>query len=224
MSIKKIILFVLLLLICCAGGYITVFGIKGCFIYSGVERDFNIMNPNELQSNLNVKGEIETTLGVLGADHVANNFLGLPLGKDTLRYYFMIQLGYEENDSEQKYAVIAADKPEDVEFLRSIEHTEPQPPDKNAPRFEFSGVVMDITPKIRTNMYDLLWELYDTEYNIYNHKNVDGNLVPYTIYVKNGTDDNYLTAMITGGAITLASAAAFVILAVVTYKQKYRYC
>ncbi len=224
MSIKKILIFVLLLLICYTGGYIMVFGIKGCLMYSGVERDLNIMAPNELQHNLNVKGSVETTLGKLGYDHVTNTVFGIPVGKDTLRYYFLIQLGYEENIDDQKYAVLAADKPEDIELLKSLDKSEPVPLDPNAPRFEFRGISMDITPTIRTNMYNRLWEIYDTEYNIYNHKNVDKNIIPYAIYVKNGTDNSYLTAIIVGGSVALASAAAFAIVAVVTYKQKHKYC
>lgn len=223
MSIKKILLFVLLLLAAYIGVYITVFGIKGYLMYWGTERDLNIMNPGELQRNLNVKGSVETTLGELGRDHITNSVFGIPVGKNTLRYYFLIPLGYEEDIKEQKYAVLAADRPEDVELLKSLDKSLPAPLDPNAPRFEFSGIVMDITPTIRTNMYNKLWEIYDTEFNIYTHKNVNGNLIPYTIYVKSGEERGNLTAIIVGGAVTLASLTAFIILAVATYKKKHRY-
>ena len=79
---------------------------------------------------------------------------------------------------------------------------------------------MDMSDAIFQLFRDYLWEVYDTDFNIYSHKNVSDNLVQYTIFLSSDTADNYIVLIIAGGVCAVVGVALFVLLAVRTYRKK----
>lgn len=221
MSIKRIFAFVLILLLVYGGGYVFFYGMKQYMLYSGAERDFNYMSAGELQSKLNVKGNVETVTSLLDTEYTSSDFLGIPI-KAGERKYYALPIGYQEEKKYQQYCVIAVTKNEDIEAIEKLLKGAPTPLDPNAPRFEFRGIVIDITEDMLKRLTNYLWDVYDTEFDIY-HKNVKKNIVPYVIFVKNGGEDNYLLPIIAGGAIAVIGAGLFVLLAINTYRRKHMY-
>ena len=222
MSIKKILVFVLLLLFAYAGGYIAVYETERYMLYSGTERDFNKMSAGELQPKLNVKGNIETVTAMICSETVTSDIFGIPISKAD-RYYYAMPIGYQENPKEQQYCVIAVSSPNDVSAVEKLMKDVPVPLDPNAPRFEFRGMALDMPRSIYTKFQDYLYEIYDTDFNIYAHANVSHNLVPYIIFVKGKNDNNLLAPIIAGGACAVICAVLFILMAVRTYKKIHMY-
>lgn len=222
MTIKRIIAFVFLLLIIYAGGYITIYGARQYFLYSGAERNFNNMTPDELQDNLNIKGSIETVTKMLGTGAPATGLFGIQLRDSQPRYYVM-PLGYESEPKKQQYCIIVVRGKENVEALESIKKKSPQPSDPNAPRYEFRAIVKDMDTETYLALEKYLWTIYDTEFNIYAHANVKRNISPYVIFVKGKADSNLLLPIIAGACAATAGMVLLVILAVSTYKKIHMY-
>ena len=220
MSIRKIIVFVLLALLTYIGVYTAVFGLRQYSLYSGAERNMDYMSANELQPKLIVAGHTQTVTRKLYSDEVHNEIFGIPVGNSKERCYYVMPLGYEEKSENQKDCVIAATDPNDIEEIDKLLKNDPQPNDPNTPGFEFRGVIMDMSDAIFQLFRDYLWEVYDTDFNIYSHKNVSDNLVQYTIFLSSDTADNYIVLIIAGGVCAVVGVALFVLLAVRTYRKK----
>ena len=223
MSIRKIIVFVLLALLTYVGGHTAFFGFKQYAIYSGAERDMDNMSVNELQPKLIVTGHTQTVTKKLFVEQVQNNILGVPLGFGKERCYYAMPLGYQENPENQKYCVIAATDPDDIEQIEKLMKNSPQPNDPNAPSFEFRGVITDMSDMVFQLFREYLWNIYDTEFNIYSHKNVSNNLVQYMIILSRDTAEKYLVLIIAGSVCAVVCAVLIVIIAVRTYKKKHYY-
>lgn len=222
MSIKRIIAFVLLGLMIYGGVYITLFGISENARFSGVERTF-YNRSEDLSNGLNIKGSVETVTSVLGSEDITRTMLGMPIGGRSKRYFFALPLGCAENKEDQKYCVIAAVDPKDVEALKALMKNEPAPSDPNAPRFEFRGFVTDNRLDVQTSLSNYLHGIYDTDFHIYTHKNVNKNIAPYTIYVKSDTDDDYPLAITIGLIATVVGSGLFVLLVIGTYRKAHKY-
>lgn len=224
MSIKKIILLVILAISAYVGGYIAVFGVLNYSLYSTTERTFYNQSSEELQRNLNIKGSIETVTKLIGKTSVSMNYGGVGIGTGKMRYYYAMPISYSEDPAGQKYCVIATSDPEDIKALENLMKDKPVPLDPNAPRFEFRGIVSEMSQDIHKKLTEYLWEVYDTDFNIYMHHNVQGNIAPYIIYVKGDKSDvSLLVPIIVGGAVTLVSIALFVLILVLTHRKKHMY-
>ncbi len=222
MSIKKIIVFVTLSLVIFGGVYITGFGIIEHSRFSGVERGF-YNRPEDLADGLNIKGSIETVTKLLGSEEIKRSIMGLSIGEKSRRYYFALPLGYAENKNDQKYCVISAVDPKDVEALNSLLKSSPAPSDPNAPRFEFRGFVTNSPLNVQTSLTEYLREIYENEFYIYAHKNVSNNIAPYTIYVKTRSDDNSAMTITIGLIVTLVGLGLLIPLAARTYRKAHMY-
>lgn len=223
MSIKRCIAFVLLALLIYGGVYITVYGMREYAKYSGTERGF-YSRKEDLAEGLNIKGSVETVTKLLGSEDLTKSVLGIPL-KQVRRYYFALPLGYAEDPKNQQYCVIAAENDKDVEALMSLLKDSPVPLDPNAPRFEFHGLVMSTTLDVQTNLTEYLRGVYATDFTFY-HKflNVNKYIVPYIIYVRSSTDDNYSMMTITIGlSVTVVAVGLAVLLGMNTYRKAHMY-
>lgn len=219
MSIKRILAFVLLAILIYCGGYVAVFGVQQYFLYSGAERSFNYMTPEQYQNMLNVNGSIDGTKKVIRRiyhESVRKDILGLPIGKQLERKYYLLLLNPSEDKEYSKYCVIAATEPDAVEQLDALE-------EGGSATFEFRGLMRDMSYSIHTVLTDTLQGIYDTEYNIYNHKKVEKYIIPYTIFVKSGEDNDLMLPIIAGGAAALVGTAAIVLLAINTYRKNHMY-
>lgn len=222
MTIKRIIAFVFLLLIIYAGGYFTIYEARQYFMYSGAERDFNMMSPGELQNNLNIKGSIETVTKLLYTGEPATGLFGITL-RDSRPHYYAMPLGYESEPKNQQYCIIVTSGKKNVEALESIRKKSPVPPDSNAARFEFRAIVKDMDTETYLLLQNYLWTVYDTEFNLYAHTNVRRNISPYIIAVKGSADSDPLLPIIAGACAVLAGMVLLIILAVSTYKKIHKY-
>lgn len=211
-------MFVLLALVIIAGGFITFFGVGDYTLYSGTERNFNYLSNGELHNKLLVKGDIELVTKELGTERVAPEFLGMPIGKTQTRKYYALPLGYSADKDTQQYCVIAVTGDEDISAVDALLKSSPAPRDPNAPRFEFRGIVMDLTTSVSERLYEYLWGIYDTDFNFYSHHNVKRNIVPYIIFVRT-TEDGGFAPIIIGVAVMLAGGALMTLLAVNTYRK-----
>lgn len=224
-SIKMILAFVLLALLAYGGGYMAFYGLQRFTLYSGPERDMKYMSASELQNELNVKGDIETVIHLLKKENVSSDILGIPIGSAE-RYYYVMPIGYQEDQKNQQYCVIAVSDPDDVSAVKGLMKKKPVPPDPNAPRFEFRGLLLDMSTDIyrefKAYLEDALSDK-DSIHDILFHANVSNNLVPYVIYVKGGNDKDFLLPIIIGGACVVIGVGLIVLLAVLTYKKKHRY-
>lgn len=219
MSIKRILAFVLLAILVYGGCYIAVFGVRQYFQYSGAERTYNNLPHGQYQNLLNVKGSIDGTKKVtqlIFTEPVRKEILGFPIGKQLERKYYILLLNPSEDKEFSRYCVIAATEPEDIKQLEALK-------DGGSAEYEFRGLICDMPYTIHSILTDRLQEIYDTDFNIYIHKKVEKYIVPYTIYIKNGEDDNLLLPTIAGAAAALIGAAALVLLAINTYRRSHRF-
>ena len=231
MSIKRILAFVLLLIMAYAGVYMVIYGVERYMLYSGTERDFNMMSASELQSDLNVKGNIETVTRRLYTESVASEIMGITVGK-AKRYYYVMPIGYEEDFDDQQYCVIAVSSPDDITAVEKLMKNKPAPLDPNAPRFEFRGIALDMSNEVYQRFKTYLEDEYTDdevgvgEFDIHDiifGANVDHNLVPYVIYVKSKNDENFMLPVSIGGACIVLGVGLFILLAINTYRKKHMY-
>lgn len=219
MSIKRILAFVLLAILVYGGCYIAVFGVRQYFQYSGAERTYNNLPHGQYQNLLNVKGSIDGTKKVtqlIFTEPVRKEILGFPIGKQLERKYYILLLNPSEDKEFSRYCIIAATDPDDIKQLEALK-------DGGSAEYEFRGLICDMPYTIHSILTDRLQEIYDTDFNIYIHKKVEKYIVPYTIYIKNGEDDNLLLPIIAGAAAALIGAAALVLLAINTYRRSHRF-
>lgn len=219
MSIKRILAFVLLAILVYCGGYVGVYGVRNYFQYSGAERNYNTLQPGEYQDLLNVNGSLDGTKRVthfIFTENVRREILGIPIGKQLQRKYYILLLNPAEDKEQHRYCVIASTDPDDIKQLDALESGV-------ATDLEFRGIMHDMPLAIHDIVTERLQEIYDTDFNIYNHKKVEKYIVPYTIYIMHGEDDGLLVPIIAGGAAALIGAAGFVLLAVNTYRKNHRY-
>ncbi|MDE6728025.1 MAG: hypothetical protein K2J80_08825 [Oscillospiraceae bacterium] len=221
MTIKRIIAFVFVLLIIYAGGYITIYGARQYFTYSGTERDFNKMSPDELQDNLNIKGSIETVTRLLYIGAPTTGIFGIP--RSSRPHYYVMPLGYESEPKKQEYCIIVASSEKDIQTLESLKKKSPVPLDPNAPRLEFRAIVYDMDTDTYLMLEHYLWTVYDTEFNLLTHANVKRNIAPYVIMVKGKADENLLLPITVGASAVLIGVVLLIILAVSTYKKIHMY-
>lgn len=225
MSIKRILAFVLLLILAYVGVYMVIYGVDRYTLYSGAERNFNMMSSSELQPKLNLKGDIQTVTKMLYRDTVTSEILGIPVGKATLFYYIM-PIGYQENVDKQEYCLIAVSNPDDVTVVEKLMKDDAVPLDPDAPRFEFRGMALDIPTELYQRFKKYLQDKYYDEESIHDilyGANVDGNLVPYVIYVKSKNDENMILPIAVGGASAVLGVGLFILLAISTYKKAHMY-
>lgn len=217
-------LLVFLALSAYAGGYIAVYGFINYSLYSAPERTFYNRSSEELQRNLNIKGSIETVTKLIGKKSVIMKFGGFNINTRKMRHYYAMPISYSEDPAGQQYCVIAASDPEDIKVLENLMKDKPVPLDQNAPRLEFRGIVSEISQDIHKNLTEYLWDVYDTDLDVYMHHNVKGNIVPYIIYVKGDkSDSGLLVPIIVGGTVMLVSIALFILILVLTHRKKHMY-
>lgn len=222
MSIKKIFLIVILILVILAGGYIVFFGIGGYMKYSGPERNFNNLRSGEILNDMLLKGDIEAVTGKLGSKHINNEAFGIRVSKASSWNYYVLPLEYHEDKQQQKYCVIAVSKAEDIKAVEALLKKRPAPRDPNAPRFEFRGITMNMNIDVHGWLSEYLWEIYDTDFNIHTHANVDRYIVPYTIYVRSGEEGGIMPIII-GAAAILVGGILLTVICVKTYRKKHMY-
>lgn len=224
MSIKKILAFVLLLLLAYAGVYMAIYSAERYMLYSGTERNFEMMSGSELQPNLNVKGSIETVTHLLYTETVSSNILGIPIGS-TKRYYYVLPVGYQADYNKQQYCVFAVSGSDNAAAVEELMKSRPVPPDSAAPRFEFQGISMDMSDEVYQQFKAYLQDEYHDEsiHDFLLGANVDHNLVPYIIYVKGKNDNNLLTPIIVGGVCAVLGIGLFILLAIRTYRKAHMY-
>lgn len=222
MSIKKIILFVILILTAYAGGYTAIYGFINYQLYSATERSFDNKTETELLPHMNIKGSIDAVTYKLGSEAMTRDILGFKINTDDERHYYALPVGYSENPAKQQYCVIAVYRPEDVEAVESLMRKDPLPPDPDAPRFEFRGIVMNMTTDMLFSLRGYINGYFVHTLGIYGGTLYNANILPYTIFVK-GDDSDLLQPVIVGGAAFLISVSLFILLAVRTYKKKHMY-
>lgn len=216
MSIKRIIAFTALALLVYAGGYVAVYGLRGYVNFSGPERSFNDMRPQELQNNMRVKGALDEgykVLTKLGEQDVTAEILGFPIGGRHRRIFYLLLLNPGEEDDKRLYCAVAAED-DDAARLEELQNGGTEP-------FEFTGFSLDISDDIREALTGYLQKIYTTDFDIY-LPNVRKYIVPYTIFIMDNNGD-YITPTVAGGAVALAGAAAIVLLARNTYKKTHMY-
>ena len=216
-------MFILLALVIVAGGFFIYFGTVDYMLYSGPTRNFNYMADGDLRSNMLIEGDIETVVQLIGTEHVSHEILGIPIGKSTMRYYYALPLTYHIDLDRQRYCVIAVNGEDNKKALDALLKNRPVDRDPNAPRFEFKALVMDMLPSTYQELTNYLHTVYDTDFNIYNHKNVKKNIVQYTIYVQSNDEKGGVMPIIVGAAMILGGIALTVLLAVATYRKNHRY-
>lgn len=222
MSLKKTFLIVILILVILAGGYIVFFGLGWYTKYSAPERDFNNLSSGDFLNDMLVKGDIEAVTGSLGSQSINNEVLGIRVSKATAWNYYVLPLEYHEDKTQRKYCAIAVSRAEDIQAVEALLKDAPVPRDPNAPRFEFRGITMNMNIDVRTSLSKYLWNIYDTDFNIYNHANVSRYIVPYTIYVRSGNEGG-IKPIIIGAAIVLTGGILLTVLFVNTYRKNNMY-
>lgn len=222
MSLKQIALIAILILVILAGGYILFFGIAEFKLYSGRERDFNSLKANEFREELLVKGDIETVTSMLGSRSIENHLFDIKVSNSSAWYFYALPLEYQENKEDQKYCVIAVNKPEDIKAVQALLKNSPVPRDQNAPRFEFRGIVTKMRIDVYQQLTQSLWSTYDTEFNSFTHKSVKQNIVEYTIYVRTGAEGGIKTIII-GAAIMVAGGVPLALFCAKIYRKKNMY-
>lgn len=231
MSIKRILAFVLLLLLAYAGVYMVIYGVERYMLFSGPERDFDLMSASELQPQLNVKGGIETVTKLLHTETVTSDIFGIPIGS-AKRYYYAVPIGYSEDHDKQRYCTIAVSSSDDIAVVEKLMKDEPVPLNPNAPRYEFRGLALDTPKEVYMKFKAYLESEYTNdevgagEFDIHDilfGANVDYNLVPYTIYVKSESDDKSVLPISIGGACAVLGVGLFILLAIRTYKKAHMY-
>ena len=231
MSIKRILAFVLLLILAYAGVYMVIYGAERYMLFSGTERDFDLMSASELQPQLNVKGSIETVTKLVYNETVTSEIFGIPIGSTT-RYYYVVPIGYSEDYDKQQYCTIAVSGNDAISAVEKLMKEKPVPLDPNAPRYEFRGLALDTPNEVYVKFKAYLEHEYTNdeigigEFDIHDilfGADVSYNLVPYTIFVKSKSDDKSLLPIGIGGACAVLGAGLFILLAIRTYKKAHMY-
>ena len=231
MSIKRILAFVLLLLLAYAGVYMVIYGVERYMLFSGPERDLDLMSASELQPQLNVKGNIETVTQLLHAETVTSDIFGIPIGS-AKRYYYAVPIGYSEDHDKQRYCTIAVSGNDDISAVEKLMKDEPVPLDPNAPSYELRGLALDTPNVVYQKFKTYLEDEYTNDevgadgfdiHDIIFGANVDYNLVPYTIFVKSKSDDKSVLPISIGGACAVLGVGLFILLAIRTYKKAHMY-
>lgn len=219
MSIKRILAFVFLAILIYGGGYVAVYGARNYFAFSGTERDFNTLTAGEYQDKLIVSGSLDSSKRVthfIFTEPVRREILGIPIGKELKRKYYILLLNPSEDKEQSRYCVIASDDPDDTKQLDALLN-------RSASELEFSGLIQDMPLTIHDIVTKRLQSIYDGDFNIYNHKKVEQYIVPYAIYIRHGENDDLLVPIIAGAAAALIGAAGFALLAVNTYRKNHNF-
>lgn len=216
MTTKRIFLFVILILVVLLGVYITYFGVNGYFKYTGRERDFNFLKSADFHDDMLVKGEINTVIGKLPLKmSIDNEAFGFEVSKASAWHYYVYPLVYDADIENCRYCVFAVSDPKDIAAVNALLKNGGEP-------FEFRGIVMDINYEANEQLTQYLWEIYDTDFNIYAHASVRKYIVPYTIYVRSGNAGE-IKPIIVGAATLLAGGVGLIILCVNTYRKNHRF-
>lgn len=220
MTAKRIFLFVILSLVVLLGIYITYFGVNGYFKYSGRERDFNTLKGGDLHDDMLVKGEITSVSKWLGKVDINNEAFGIQVSKANAWHYYAYPLQYDEDIEKRKYCVFAVSDPKDIAAVEALLTGNPDSPTGSA--FQFRGIAVDINFDANERLTSYLWDIYDTDYNVYAHANVRRYIEPYTIYVRSGSAGE-VKPIIIGAAMILVGGVLLIILGVNTYRRNHRF-
>lgn len=197
------------------GGYITYFGVSGYFKYTGRERDFNMLKSGDFHDNMLVKGYVSSMGKDLGRIDIDNEAFGFEVSKASAWHYYVYPLQYDEDIQKRKYCVFAVSDPKDIKAVNALLENGGEP-------FEFRGIVMDINYDANKWLTHYLWDIYDTDFNIYAHANVRKYIVPYTIYVRSGNAGD-IKPIIIGAATVVVGGVLLIILSVNTYRKNHRF-
>ena len=231
MSIKRILAFVLLIILAYAGVYMVIYGAERYMLFSGTERDFDLMSASELQPQLNIKGSIETVTQLVHTETVTSDIFGIPIGRAT-RYYYVVPIGYSEDYDKQQYCTIAVSGNDAISAVEKLMKEKPVPLDPNAPRYEFRGLALDTPNEVYMKFKAYLEDEYTDdeigaeEFDIHEilfGADVTYNLVPYTIYVKSKNDDKSILPIGIGAACAVLGVGLFILLAINTHRKKHMY-
>lgn len=201
----------------------AIFGFQRYMLYSGTEREFDLMSASELQSNLNLHGSIGKVTYMLHEEKVTSNILGIPVS-ETTQYYYVLPIENTGNEEDLPCCLIAVSDPDDVAAVERL--MEKKGSTSNAPRFEFRGLALDMTNDMYNKFKKYLQGEYGTGLEILDFlspADVSDKLVPYVIYVKGKYDDNYVLPMAVGGGCFLVGTGLFVLMAVKIYKKRHKY-
>ncbi|MDE6733415.1 MAG: hypothetical protein K2J77_11130 [Oscillospiraceae bacterium] len=213
-------MFVILILVVLLGGYITYFGVNGYIKYTGRERDFSLLKGGDLHDNMLVKGEISSVMAEIGRMSIDNEAFGFQVSKATAWHYYVYPLEYDNDITKCRYCVFAVSDPKDIAAVNALITDNPGSPNGDA--FEFRGIVMDINYEANERLTHYLWDIYDTDFNIYAHANVRKYIVPYTIYVRSDSAGE-IKPIIIGAAMVLVGGVGLIILWVNTYRKNHRF-
>lgn len=205
---KRIIAFVFLGILIYAGIFVIIYGVREYSVsaYKPVTLD------SPLRDGLVITDKISGQYGVLGQKTNRNTLFGIPIGKETVTYFYIVSYG----DS-PKFFLIGVTAPEDIE---AIENASP------GNEFSFTGVLqsMDLTAstKLRTFLKDNL-ALAGAPAAVYNTEAIaSAHIIDYAVYVRDikGPD---AVPIIVGAVIFLAGGglAALLIVRIVRERTGY---
>lgn len=194
------------------------FGIHGVRSFNVVPKNFDYVTPDACYEGLVVRGEIYQTVGLLpgAGEYVTPRFLGIPLGKQVARRFYVIPLGLEEDIQNQKYMLICVSDEEDVELLESLKKLRPEPRDPDASALSFRGTMAETDSGRYAAMVqyfkDHHYYLTGIEWGVtYGDTVFQKHVVPYVIYVDNRESADY-SPIIIGSVLVVVGAALAVIL------------
>lgn len=205
---KRIIAFVFLGILIYAGIFTIIYGVR--------EYNVSVCNPitleNTLRSGLVITDSISEQYGVLGKKINQNTLFGIPIGKETATYFYIVSYG----DS-PKFFLIGVTDPEDIE---AIENASP------GNEFNFTGVLQSMDPVVSVRLREFLADnpglvghptaVYSTEAIAAAH------VTEYAVYVRDikGPD---AVPIIVGAAMLLVGGglAALLIVRIVSERTGY---
>lgn len=202
-----------------AGGYLLFFGINDALTYNVVPKNFDYLAPSACYDGLVVRGEIYQTVGRLprSSEYVTPSVLGIPIGKEIVRRFYMIPLGVEEDVQNQLYLLVCVSDEEDVELLESLEKHRPALRDPDAPAMKFRGTMARIDDGKYDAMVNYIMEHHTTlagiEWGVtYGDMVFRKHIVPYAVYVDNRESADYSSIIIGGVLVVVGIALAAVLI------------
>lgn len=231
MKIKYIIAIVLLGMVAYTGTVLLISGVKVKINSAGVPVDYEAVLQNGGCAGMRVSGELESVKGKFRSSDDAVRVFGVDIGATVRKYYYVIQVGYSEDISKQKYAAIALTSEEDIKLANRLIVYAPQPKsgDPDRPRLKFTGYVEEMDTDTYAAMRVCLSSttylterISGTEFNSIVSTKYDKYIISYVIHVQhNDGAENFFIAL--GAACCIAGIGGIVMVFLRIRREKSEY-
>ena len=205
---KRIIAFVFLGLLIYAGIFVTIYAVGEYMILLNDPITLEMT----FQDGLPIEDKIVQQSGYLGKRTTQAELLGVPFGKKTVTYFYVIPIGEKPN-----YMLIGVTDPKDIEAVENVSEKEP---------FKFTGTLKSMHRSIYNSLNSYLVnnpKLINAENKFYNVDTIaENHITAYVIYVGELKSRDPVP-IIVGAAMILLGAGLAALLTVKIVRERTGY-